>query len=246
MQNPLVSSILLLVAALVGYVIGVMARRKQNADEAQAALAENDPAAAPLPVPDAAPAPLPAAAVSPAEEAPLPGEHIALRVLIDKKLRWHLDLDGERLEDRPENLTPEQKQRLLNVVIQIRPWLEGKTAAPAAAPAPAPAPAPLVTPPAAPTRISLGESFRAVLQSEVQGKKAPPPAIVSVVSLIDDILQKNIADTPLAARKIKLEEGGIGEVMVWIGPTRYALDAAPDPEIKAAIQRAIAEFNQGK
>ncbi len=233
MQNPLVSSILLLVAALVGYVIGVMARRKQDAESAPVAPTQPEPA----PIAPAQPEPAPAAA------APiLPEEHCALQVVIDKKLRWHIDLDGKRLEDAPENLTPEQKQRLVHVIVQIRPWLEGKIPAPA----PAPAPAPVAIAPAAPPRISLGESFRAVLQSEVQGKKPQPPAILSVVSLIDDILQKNIAETPLAARKIKLEEGGIGEVMVWVGPTRYALEAVPDPQVKAAIQAAIAEFNQEK
>ncbi|GAB4501783.1 MAG: hypothetical protein Fur0035_13270 [Anaerolineales bacterium] len=246
MQNPLVSSILLLVAALVGYAIGVVARRKQDAENAQTSPAPLESAAPPaethqpeVTAPAASPVP---------EEINLPGEHSALRVLIDKKLRWHLELDGQRLADNPQDLTPEQKQRLVGVIVQIRPWLEGKTA-PAAAPAPAPAPiaAPAAVPaPTAPRRVSLGESFRAVLQSDIQGKKAPPPAILSVVSLIDDILQKNIAETPLAARKIKLEEGGIGEVMVWVGPTRYALEAVPDPEIKAAIQAAIAEFNQGK
>ena len=62
-------------------------------------------------------------------------EHDVLKVTVDPTLKWHLALDGVGLE--PDGLTPEQRARLVNVVVQIRPWIDGKTlpAAPAVIPA---------------------------------------------------------------------------------------------------------------
>ena len=79
------------------------------------------------------------------------------------------------------------------------------------------------------------------------GKANPPSGLVSVISLIDSVLQKQLAGTPLASRQIRMEEGPKGEVLVYVGAARYSgIDSVPDPEIVAAIKQAIAEFNREK
>jgi len=257
MQNSIFSIVFILIAAAVGYAVGILARRKQDYDEAQAAPV----APAPVAIIAEQTAPTPAPVASPDDG------HTALRVSIDKHLKWWLEIDGNRLEGTPDSLTPEQRQRLVTILVQIRPWLENKPGAPASSVSPAPAVpsisaesrpvmAPVHPTPAAPAsdalstapppRLSLGRGFRSVLETEIQGKKIDTPPIVSIVGLIDNILQKNIANTPLAARNIKLEESATGEVLVLIGITRQPLEAVPDTQVKAAIQQAIAEFNQSK
>ncbi len=188
-------------------------------------------------------------------------EHEVLKVTIDPALKWHLELDGVRIE--PDGLTAEQRTRLVNVVVQIRPWIDSK-----AAPAPAPAPAPLAPPPAPepmPSSLTLSSplqpvkhpvvpstpagrmdpirGFRSLLESDV---KKPEPLLKSpnIVAMIDEVLQQKLVGHPLAAKKIRLEEGPSGEVVVFLGATRYdGIDSVPDEAIQALIREAIKEWN---
>jgi hypothetical protein len=187
-------------------------------------------------------------------------EHSVLKVTVDPTLRWHLELDGTQLE--PEGLTPEQRARLVNVIVQIRPWIDGKTTAAPAPAAPASAlvsatiqtgmvqtsapaaPVPAVAPPAGPPRLDIARGFRSLLEKELKG--AEPEKGPSIVRMIDDVLQKKLELSPLAAKHIRLEEGSVGEVVVYVGVQRYSgVDAVPDEAIKGIIKEAIAEWNRG-
>jgi len=188
------------------------------------------------------------------EEKPTPklDEHDVLKVTINQTLKWNLELDGARIES--DSLTPEQRTRLVNVIVQIRPWIDGKTVAPpVAVPAPiqtSPISAsalvgvqPAVAVPAAALRLDIGRGFRSLLDSEI--KKPEPPKPPSIVTMIDEVLQKKLASSPLADKKIRLEEGSVGEVVVFVGAARYSgIDAVPDENIKAIIHEAITEWDK--
>lgn len=189
------------------------------------------------------------------DEKPAPklDEHPVLKVTIDPSLKWRLDLDGVRVE--PETLTVEQRTRLVSVLVQIRPWVDGKTLAPAAPKPPDPVPetvaavlvasTPVGTQPAAaaPVRVDVARGFRTLLESDI--KKPEPPKPPSIVSMIDEVLQKKLESSPLAAKKIRLEEGAVGEVVVFVGATKYSgIDAVPDDDIKAIIRESITEWDK--
>jgi len=261
MPITLVYGIAVLVAGMVGYLIGILAARSQKSDGSQPEAA----AAAPETRVEEAPA-APPEKPTPVDEKiaaaePVSGEHTALRVSVSKALQWKVELDGVILKAGETALSADQRQRLVNILLQVRPWLEAKPApgpvsplenlstpaAPAAQPPVSGSPAPLrsvtppTAPPAAPKRLTIAGGLASALQTELGGKKPAP--LPSIVGMIDDILQKNIASTPLGSRQIRLEEGGLGEVVVWIGQQKYPLEQVPDAEVKAAIQQAIAEFN---
>ncbi len=182
----------------------------------------------------------------------LPEEHTALKVMLDKSLAWHLEVDGARVA--PDELTAEQRARLVNIIVQIRPWIDGKTV-----PAPAPVPAPAAPPPAAApvsakppaendkdkdkTKLSIGRGFRSLMANDLKViENTRPP---SIVTMIDDFLQKRLAASPLANREIHLEEGSLGEVIVFVGKTRYAgVDDVPDAEIQTMIKSAIKDWEK--
>ncbi|MCS6995258.1 MAG: hypothetical protein N2117_08050 [Anaerolineales bacterium] len=199
------------------------------------------------------------AATEEAEKPILPEEHIALKVTLDKSLQWHLEVDGARV--LPGEVTAEQRARLVNILVQIRPWVEGKgAAAPAASAPPSPPPPAASTPvavsisnisPVAPPkeeeknkmRLSLGRGFRSLMANDVKViENTRPP---SIVTLIDDFLQKRLADSPLAGQDIHLEEGAQGEVIVFVGKTRYAsVNEVTDPQIQAMIRAAIKDWEK--
>ncbi len=184
-------------------------------------------------------------------------EHSVLRVTVDPALKWHLELDGVQIE--PDGLSAEQRARLVNVIVQIRPWIDGKTVAsptpppipmapslpPAVAsnlPSPPAASAPVGTQPAA-LRLNIGRGFRSLLESDV--KKPEPLKVPSIVGMIDEVLQKKLESSPLAGKRIRLEEGEVGEVIVFVGAVRYSgVDAVPDEDIKAIIRAAIADWDK--
>ena len=151
-------------------------------------------------------------------------------------------MDGTRLNDKAA-LQPGQYQRLLNMVIDLRPWLE-------------------TTRPAAPTVAATQQPLRAtapapaVAQKPVKaGKKngapadeAEPPAPVldSIIQQIDKVLQARLETSPFKERGIQLVEGPGGIVIVKDGVNRYeGLDGIPDPEVKDLIRQAVADWEKG-
>lgn len=149
-----------------------------------------------------------------------------------------LEMDGTRLEDE-KTLQPEQRQRLLRTVLDLRPWLEGFRAASSPASA---ASAPQQAAPPAPVAAA----------EQPQGKAArkaappPPPPVKSIVEQINDVLQAKVLPARLPGREISLEEGPGGTVIVKDGDASYeSIDAVPDPQVKAVISQAVAEWEKG-
>ena len=153
-----------------------------------------------------------------------------------------LSMDGTRLNDKAA-LQPGQYQRLLALVLDLRPWLESGRPA---TPKPESTQQPLH--PAMPTP--------GVFQPSVQAKKKngapagepvePAPALDSIIQQIDKVLQARLATSAFKDRGIRLVEGPGGIVIVKDGINGYeGVDAIPDPEIKILIQQAVADWEKG-
>ncbi len=150
-------------------------------------------------------------------------EPSALSIFLDAGKPLRVRVDG--VEVNSATITPEQRQRMIGLLTLIRPLLEGKPA-PVSQSA-APAPVPPVRPASAPAAKPEGL------------------AGLSMVEQIDAILQDNIAGTPLAEKVIYLTESKEGGVLVNVGNMRYeGVNEVPDPEIKAALREAIAEWEK--
>ena len=116
-NNPLiiiiiVGAIALVLGAIVGYVGAILeSRLTKSLDDARGSTDSNDPKPDAFGVLQA-----PALHVM---------NHDILEVSVDANLLLHLSLDGISLE--PDGLTAEQRARLVNIIVQIRPWIDGKT-----------------------------------------------------------------------------------------------------------------------
>lgn len=273
-DSPLMNIIFLLVAAAVGYAVGLLDRRvtaglKQKKQEKEEILAD-EKASAQLAAEKARLEQMTRELAAREEalkelaakkDASSGDGQAALKVLLGPAQNCAVELDGQPVVSG--NLTPEQRQRLVGIVVQLRPWIDNKPAPQSAAPIPPPAPissqapvaassplprvpvAPRPAGSAAPTgpRIDPIRGFRSMVEND--GKKKEVAPLVSVVALIDDVLQRLLVNTPLESRGIWLEEGPMGAVMVHVGAIRYnSIDEVPYPEIQAAIRNAIAEFNR--
>lgn len=266
-NDSMLNIIFLLVAAAVGYAVGLLDRKvtagvKQKKKEKEEILADEKAAVklaaeqAKAEQAKAEQAKLEQAKAEQAKQEKIPesNEQTALRVLFDPSMKCFVEVDGQRVPS--DGLTPEQRQRLVQVIVQIRPWIDGKASAPATpSPSPLLPPAPIRTAVPAPQpaasisqtapRIDPLRGFRSLLENEI--KKKEPIHLISIVAMIDEILQRKLESSPLASKKIKLEEGSMGEVLVHVGANRYSgIDSVPDPEIQAVIKDAIAEFNSGR
>ena len=201
----------------------------------------------PTPPPESAPE------VKPVQAEPIvPNEHVVLKLSIDKGLRWHVELDGVRL-DEPARVSTEQRQRLVNAITQIRPWLDGKnlpieTSIPAPQPVPAPIPPAIKT--SAPTagaqpelKIDALRGFRSLLNNEI--KTPGEQKGTSIVQMIDEVLQAKLLGTALMERAIRLEENPSGGVIVCVGTQKYPdIDSVPEPEIRNIIKASIAAWEK--
>jgi hypothetical protein len=172
---------------------------------------------------------------------PHPGEANLLGLWLDANQHLRLDLDGQRL--KAPLLSSKQRQRLIDLLLVMRPWVESD--APTAQGAPqskSPANPPELQPPSAlaqasaPTHIPIASIAPA-------GDDELPSVGTSLVAQIDAILQAHLAGTPLSERGIHLQESPQGGVIVYVGTDRYqSVEAVPDPEIQAAIRAAIKEW----
>jgi hypothetical protein len=236
--------ILIVIATIAGYVIGIVDSRITSSLRKKT---EEKP--------------------GPAEEAspPLPkrpGEHTVLSVSMDDAMKWHLELDGSEIAI-PESISQDQRQRIINVIVQMRPWLDGKPTPPPVAPPVTPAvthqPVPVIAPiphaasvpvptgkaPAAPNPLKLDpmRGFRSLLNRDV--KTPSEQKGISIVAMIDEVLQTRLSESPLANMDIKLEEGPLGEVNVCVGTSRYQdVDSVPDTAIRELIKSAIADWEK--
>lgn len=73
-------------------------------------------------------------------------------------------------------------------------------------------------------------------------KAKPAPVPKSIVQQIDEILQEHVANTPMAAVGVKLQETPQG-VLVWIGKESFqGVDSVPDGDAKKLIKAAVKEW----
>jgi hypothetical protein len=157
-----------------------------------------------------------------------------------------LGMDGMRMNDKTA-LKPGQYQRLLALVLDLRPWLE--TTRPIA-----PKPEP-TQPPLHPAEPVAAVVTQAPVQArptqkkntpQVDEKAEPAPVLDSIIQQIDKVLQEKLATSAFKERGIELVEGPGGIVIVKDGVNNYeGLDAVPDPEVKAFIRQAVADWEKG-
>jgi hypothetical protein len=220
MQWNFLTILILLAVLLTGYGIGLLEmhlKRQKKIRRLEDALKAEQANAA-------------LAAVPPPAAAPQPSD---LRLWNAASGTPNLELDGAPV-GAPASLTPAQRRRLITLLTQVRPWLEGGPVAPASTQAiPATRPVPEVKPvPATILPVKVVET-------------PPAPVMKSIVGQINDVLQARIAGTSLAARLVRLGETPGGGVLVFVGTAKYdGIDAVPDPEVVAAIRAAITEWEK--
>ena len=152
----------------------------------------------------------------------LEGEIEVLRAWRTNAGKLCLEMDGQRIEGK-EMLQPEQHRRLVNLLLELRPWLEAAPDLP-------------------PARSGQEQPAKPPIPAKTKEPKVEQPAaaLLSIVAQIDQILQDRLAGTPLAGRGIHLQESPEGGVIVWVGLQRFeGIDAVPGSEVKAAIRQAV-------
>jgi hypothetical protein len=169
-----------------------------------------------------------------------PAKDSLLRLSLDQAGRPLLDLDGRSVNAAA--LSPEQRKRLIELMVTMRPWIEAAPAPAQSRPVSAPQPALRPAPPVASVPSARPGP------APVAGVPAGPPEIAApttMVGQIDAILQARLAASPLATRGVRLIESPDGGVSVMVGLQRFAgVGEVPDAEVQAAIRAAIAEWEK--
>ncbi len=154
--------------------------------------------------------------------------------------RWLLEIDNKVVGSAIE-LNPDQRDRVEQIALDLKAWL-GYPPSAATSFAPAAGNVPAFTSTEAMDSLSTDLAVQLPLAKPVA---AAPVEAKSIVSQIDDILQDHIAGTNLAGRGIRLMELPKKGVVVSVGLDQYPeISAVPDPEIRAAIQSAVAEWEK--
>jgi hypothetical protein len=145
--------------------------------------------------------------------------------------RIWLQMDGSRHNGK-ETLQPDQRRRLVSMLLDLRPWLDNAAAAAVASAVEKPIPV-VPTPP-------LNKKGKA---EEAEAK--PEPVLKSIVEQIDELLQTKLLLSPFKNRKIHLAEEPGGMVFVKDGLNKYeGIDAVPDAALKAFIRETVAEWEK--
>jgi len=166
-----------------------------------------------------------------------------LKLGLDENKQPRLDLDGQRMDT--SRLTPEQRKRLIDLMVMMRPWIDIAPAKPAAHSMAAQTP-PLSKPPQAPpTAASVSQPKSKLIAPAPATPSKEEAAPTSMVGQIDAILQRMLSGTPLAGLGVRLIESPQGGVTVMVGVNKYTgVGDVPDPQVQAAIRAAIAEWEK--
>lgn len=175
-----------------------------------------------------------------------PKENSLLKLSLDHNNQLRLEVDGQRAD--AAQLAPEQRKRLIELMVTMRPWIDASAPRPAAPPQPVPL-RPIATAPAADSPSGILQipkpTTKAIASVLVPNLKKEEAAPTSMVGQIDAILQTHLAETPLASRGIRLMESPEGGVVVMVGLTKYGgVGDVPDPQVQAMIRTAIAEWEK--
>lgn len=168
-----------------------------------------------------------------------------LRAWRDRNGKIWIEMNEARYESK-DAMNPDQRRRLLNMVLELRPWLDAQAPAQAQAPTPRPqvqeAPRP-VTPAPRPSLFAPIAPQKTTPKAD-DGK--PKISLKSIVEQIDEVLQKKVASSVFKSQDIHLLDGPAGTVIVEIEKIQYeGIDAVPDPEIKALIRLAVTDWEKG-
>ena len=173
------------------------------------------------------------------------------RIWRDKKTGNLLtEIDGKVYKDEGE-LSKTQRTELKYTAMSWAGWVLGNDDAPkpepevkpsavAASPAVVIAqPAPLPPVPAPPPARAPADDAKTDKGGNKKGKVEEPPRPKTMVEQIDEILAEQIKGTPLENRGLRILQNDVG-VTVWVGLDHYdGIDSVTDPEIKAAVRRAV-------
>ena len=217
MENNWVSIGILIAVGLVGYLLGLLEAALKNSNKK----AEQEE--------DAISASVEGDEVDVPETKILEPEVLAVFERISGALK--LRIDGEIVEYRSD-ISPEQQKRLLNLVVSLRPWLEGVKKDDATEPLPADAKIPTTPQPPAKAPIEMDPELE-----DIQF------ANLSMGEQIDRVLQKNLDGHPLEKRGIALRSAPNGSLLVRVGLDEYEwINDIPDQPIQDIIREAIAEW----
>jgi len=239
MQWNLTTTLVVIGFFLVGYAAGLIEmhlRRARKIRQLQEALkdAQSKPQA------ESAPASAPVQGNPSA-----PGKGELLRAGHDESGKLWLEMDAARFENQ-EPMPPEQRRRLVNLVLELRPWLDASQVAAPRPPVQTPAavPVPPLQKTVEPVRPTLVNAFTALTgkASKDETVKVEPK---SIVAQIDDVLQAILVNTVFKDQDIHLLEGAGGVVLVQVGGNKYdGIDAVPNPEVKGLIRQAVAAWEK--
>lgn len=150
-----------------------------------------------------------------------------------------LEMDATRFDGK-DGMSPEQRRKLVNLVIELRPWLDASQI---------PAPMPRVQPTPQPVRPASRPSLFApiAIKTEKPAEAEKPKVnLKSIVEQIDDVLQAKLPATIYKDQDIHLLDAPGGAVLVQIDDEKFdGIDAVSDPEIKRLIRQAISDWEKG-
>jgi hypothetical protein len=232
-----------LVAGIIITLLFSRGRKPKPEPEAQAPIPKPEPRPEPKPQPVLQPQPLPQKRHP--DEAHLWRDPEKGKVLAE--------IDGAEFMG-PENLSPEQRRKLVQVLREVAAWFNETGAKPVKSPLAAEAVTPVSAPPARPAPARPDPAAPIYIEPT----PAPPPPTVnetlmdvkktapfSIVTQIDAILQGMLHNSSMKAKGIRLVEDPNGGVTVWVGIQRYpGIDAVTDPEALAIIRAAVAEWER--
>lgn len=176
-----------------------------------------------------------------------------LKFWLDEQKVQHVEMEGEEVSIT--DATSEQRKRLADLLKVLQKWAGEEKPQPVAPVVPVAAAAaaasttesPLVVVPepkeATKPRIDLAKGAQMFFSENVSRKVEPKPK--TIVGMIDDVLQKKLETSPLQSKKISLEDGPHGEVIVIVDADRFeGVDQVPDPQVQDIIRESIAEWDR--